>query len=97
MMRVKEGLHIPAGHQSVLGRYCDNSWGLIGILAVGCEPGDGFGIATSHVFDGHCVLGVEVLAGQNLKRAVVQGHTDLAIAVDTHLNGQTRTFLIFFC
>ena len=97
VVQVEECLDVPAGHQPVLRRDGDDPGAFVGVLAVCGQPGDGLGVVASDVLDGHGVLGVEVLAVQDLEGAVVEGDAYLAVGVDAHLNTPDRTFLMFFC
>ena len=83
---MQQGLNIPAGHESILGGDSDNSGAFVGILAVSCQPGDGLGMIPSDVLDGHRVLGIKILAIQNLERSVVERHAYLTVRINTNLH-----------
>ena len=84
-MRVQQSFNIPASHESVLGRYGDDSGRLVGRLAVGDEPGNGFSVITSDVLDGHCVFAVEIDCVQNFEGTVIERDTDFTVGVNADL------------
>lgn len=55
---MKKRVYVPAGHKAILAGSCDDSGSLIGVLAVGDHPCDGFGMVASDIFDGHGVFGI---------------------------------------
>ena len=82
---VQQRVHVPAGHEAVLRRHCDDPRHFVGVLAVSSQPSDRLAMVPAYIFDRHCVLGVEVLAVQHLEGAVIQRNAELAFGVDADL------------
>jgi hypothetical protein len=64
---MEESVDVPAGHKSILRRNCDHSRHVIGVLAVGRQPGDRLRVVSPDVLDGHRVLAVEITAVQDFE------------------------------
>ena len=62
MLGMQQSIDIPASHESILRRNCDNSGHLVCILTICNEPSNWFGMIPSDIFNRHCVFSVEIFA-----------------------------------
>lgn len=76
--------NIPAGHQTIMSRSCDDTRHLIRILSIWEDPGDRFNMIAPHWPISDSAITIKILTVDNFERAISHSSTNLCFGIDTN-------------